>query len=279
MSKCNLEYTSKIISSIGDFLYFKDDKTKENLEAYVKVEVPGLNQEFSLEQYVATSSEFRMLLEKELEDYALTLSDFITDIDSKEVKMKSTISPNFSTYSIDSLFHTLPLAKANFEREMQTSIINNLVIGNKDNIRYTSSNGEVSTNFQNLKNDLFKKIQKFLGLEEQDLYDAKGNVISYSHYKHVIGLLDNHFFKGKYSLITTTSNKKGIPDLAIDINKNADIFEAYNAGILLVNFDSIIKDYFSGIIGINYDLFNNLQSNLDSSDKYIKKIEGIKTEY
>lgn len=286
MSKCNLDYIDKILGAIEVFLFSDGEKTLQNLENHVKRVIPGLNQEFSLETYFVSSVDFKEAFENQAELYGVNITDFIKDIDSVNVKAKSNIAPNFSSNKITDLFHTLPLVRANFESSMNSDILREIIIGKGDSKNYVSTDAEVSNNLASLKDKLFRQIQQFLiknGLlttAEQPLYNENNDVIDYNYYRQVMMMLDNYFFSGeKYPLIKTYSNKKGIPNLALDINTNTDLFNAYNAGILLSNFDTVLQEYFSGIIDINYNLFNNLRANLEEGNKYSLKIEGLKTAY
>ena len=217
--------------------------------------------------------------------FALPLNDFIKKAKTTTSAAKSNVAPNFSSSRITDLFHTLPLIKANFEGKANKLILGSILIGDKSSDKFVTTDTEVSDNFTKLKNDLFIDIQKFLidqGLlkkEVANLYNEKKDVINYAYYKKVMNLLDNHFFTSeRYSLIDTFSKKK-IPNLTNNTTKDADVINAYNAGILLSNFDTVLQEYYSGIIDINYNLFNNLRSNIGKDNKYTLKIEGLKTDY
>ncbi len=291
MSKCDLQYVQRILGAVEDFLVYEDNRTLENLEAYVKREVPELGQDFSLETYFVNSPEFKQTFEMQSELYGLPIGDYIKEKDSISVRTKSNIAPNFTSSQISDLFHTLPLVKANFEDQMNGDILKEIFIGKKTSNKYVSSDIEINENLITLKNRLFLQIQKFLianksvgGLSKSDikpLYNNSNDVEDYAYYQRVMLLLDDYFFKNetKFKLITTYSNKKGIPNLSMDISTNEDMFNAYNAGILLSNFDTVIQEYFSGIININYNLFNNLRTNVSEGSKYTLKITGLQTEF
>lgn len=285
MSKCNLDYVNKILNVIDDFLFSKQNRTLESLEAYVKAEVPELEGDFLLEAYF-TNKDFKESFELQASLYGLDITEFIKDLDSINVKTKNNIAPNFSSSKITDLFHTLPLVKLNFESELNGNILREILIGDGSSKSYVSSNSEISSNLASLKNRLFDNIQRFLikkGIlttDVESLFTEDGDVTDYNHYKKVMMMLDDYFFSGEnFPLIKTYSNKKGIPSLPEDLVANSDIFDAYNAGVLLSNFDTVMQEYFSGIIDINYNLFNNLRSNLEEEDKYKLRIEGLKTEY
>jgi len=286
MSKCNIDYISQIINAIDDYFSENKDGNLENLELYVKEEVPRLEGDFSLDTYFVNSQEFKNQFNTVLKSYGLVLSSFVKDLDSKEVHTKSNITQNFSSGNIASLFHTLPLVRSNFERISTEKILNSIFIGSKDDINFVQNNSEITNNISKLKSELFEDIQKFLIKnnvlvgEVKPLYNSHYDVVDYAYYQRVMGLLDAYFFSGKiFKLIKTYSNKRGIPNLSLNTISNEEIFDAYNAGILLSNFDTVLAEQFSGIININYNLFNNLRSSIDKEDKYTLKIQGLKTEY
>jgi len=283
--QCNPEYLSKIISTLEDYFYFEENINSENLENYVKSKVKGVSLDFSLQTWYWNSEEFKDAFNNFMVAFALPLNDFIKKAKTTTSAAKSNVAPNFSSSRITDLFHTLPLIKANFEGKANKLILGSILIGDKSSDKFVTTDTEVSDNFTKLKNDLFIDIQKFLidqGLlkkEVANLYNEKKDVINYAYYKKVMNLLDNHFFTSeRYSLIDTFSKKK-IPNLTNNTTKDADVINAYNAGILLSNFDTVLQEYYSGIIDINYNLFNNLRSNIGKDNKYTLKIEGLKTDY
>lgn len=285
MNTCDLNYIGEINAKIDAFFFVeKKDFSLSNLEKYVKEKIPALKQDFSLETYIVNSKEFRESFEDTLNMYNVPMENYVKNLESTSVKTKSNITTNFSSINISDLFHTLPLAKSKFEGDLHAKIIKEIIIGGKDSIKYVSSNEEINTNLSNLKNDLFKSIQKFLIDEEkltgkiEDLYDENMDLVNYPYYRKVMTLLDDYFFSNEnYPKIKTYSGKR-IPNLTMDIGASGYIFEAYNAGVLLSNFDSVLQEYYSGILDINYNLFNNLRTNT-GENKYTLKIEGLKTEY
>lgn len=290
MNICNLEYANNIVSSIEEFLYFsnieefKNNKDIKILEQYVEKNVEELRN-FNLSDYLASSDDFKSTIEYLFDSYDLVMSDFVSDITSSIVKSKSNISPNFSSTEVVDLFHTLPLIKADFENKINGSIIKEILIGDPKNNKYVSSNEEITQNLSILKNKAFREIQQFLKSKNLlkrniiDLYNDKNNIVDYSAYKEVINTLDKYFFSGEnFAMIDTYSGKR-IPNLDMKINSSEDILNAYYNGILLSNFDSVVSTYYEGILDVNYNMFNDLRSNLNSENKYELKIKGIKTDY
>lgn len=284
MNLCNLEYIYDITNAIEMFFELETDQSLQNLEKYVKGEIPGLNQDFSLETYIANSFDFKENFQAIVELHELSLAEYLPNLNSAQARTKSNITPNFSSSKISDLYHTLPLVKEHFEGMVNSSVIKEIIIGDKKSKTYVETDEEVSANISSLKNRLFNTIQDFLSkkgiLKEEikPLYNENGDLNDYSHYKRIMNMLDHYFFNAQnFTLIPTYSGKK-IPNIDMDITVENQILEAYNAGAFLSNFDTVLAEYFSGIVDINYGLFNNLRTNT-GSNKYRLKIEGLKTEY
>lgn len=283
MDQCKIEHSGEIIRSIQAFLYRPGKKNLETLQYYVKAQVPSAG-DFDLSQSVATDEVFKKSVERLLQQYGLPLSDFVTNVTSSIVHTKSNAAIHFTSTEILDMFHTLPMAKTIFEGKVNSDIIRETIIGSGDKKTYVLTNEEVTRNLSNLKEKLFKQIQDFLISKKiidspaQELFTKKGEVKDYAYYTKVMRKLDSYFFRGEnFSLINTYNNQK-IPNLSIESKEGEEILDAYNAGIFLNNFDSVISTYFGGIIDINYTMFNDLQAT-SKLPKYSIKIEGLKTEY
>ena len=283
MDQCKIEHAGDIIRSIQAFLYRSGKKDLKTLESYVKIRVP-LAGDFSLAQTVSTDKIFKKDVEKVLQQYGMVLSDFVKDMTSSIVKTKSNAAINFTSPEIVDMFHTLPMVKSAFESKITSDIIRETIIGSKDSKTYVSTNDEVTRNLSNLKEKLFSQIQDFLIKKKvitgpiQKLFTQKGEVENYAYYTSVMRKLDVYFFKSEnFSLIKTYSGQS-IPNLAIETKEDEETLDAYNSGIFLNNFDSVISTYFSGVIDVNYTMFNDLQAT-SKVPKYSVKIEGLKTDY
>lgn len=283
MDQCKIEHAGDIIRSIQAFLYRSDKKDLKTLESYVKIRVP-LAGDFSLAQTVSTDKIFKKDVEKVLQQYGMVLSDFVKDMTSSIVKTKSNAAIHFTSTEIIDMFHTLPMVKSAFESKITSDIIRETVIGSKDSKTYVSTNDEVTRNLSNLKEKLFSQIQDFLIKKKvitgpiQKLFTQKGDVENYTYYTSIMKKLDVYFFESEnFSLIKTYSGQS-IPNLAIETKEDEETLDAYNSGIFLNNFDSVISAYFSGVIDVNYTMFNDLQAT-SKVPKYSVKIEGLKTDY
>lgn len=280
MDQCKIERSKDILNSIEDLLYFKENVTLEDLEDTVQIEVSDIG-DFKLAQYVASSTEFKESLEKLLRQYNLNLSQILPDVVSSIVTTKSNVASNFNSVEILDMFHTLPMIRSAFEGKVNAEVIKKVLIGNKNSKTYVQTDEEVTRNLTDLKNELFKEIQEFLiskrllSGKPKVLIDSQGGIKDYAYYIQVMQQLNKYFFEDtNFSMISTYNGKK-IPDITVD---STDIVNAYNAGVFLNNFDSVISNYFEGIVDINYLDYNNLQTTT-SDPKYKKKIEGLKTDY
>lgn len=282
MNQCKLENAENIITEIKNFLFDTElDINPENIEEYVKAEIPNIG-DFSLNTY-ALDPGFKESLKEALNDAGFELSDVITDKTSKQVQTKSNVAPRFESTSIVDMFHTMPLVKALFENYVNGKVITASYIGGAESDHFVNSDDELNEYLADFKEELFETIQKFLISKNeisgkvQKLYGENGEVLDYGHYSYVMKKLNSHFFNSnKYSKIKTYSGKD-IPNLDLD-KTNGNVLDAYNAGIILNNFDSVLISYFKNIINIDYRYFNNLQST-SKDPKYKVKIKGIGTEY
>ena len=285
MSVCSLENIDEISDAIVEYFELRkitpDTYNTEKLEKFVADELDFPY--FKLKEYLKLpegEEEAIRLFDRYLNS---NVSDFVSGTSVKDIT-KSNVSKEFSSNSVTDLFHTLPLAKSYFEGEVNGKIIKEILIGDASKDTYVANSMELSANLNNLKNKLFIDIQKFLigtgdltNSETFDLYDDKGNVKDYDFYKAVMNKLNDYFFNGVYNTVEYNGIK--VPNINDDLNTSKHIYDAYNAGILLSNFDSVLNTYFHGLVDINFNYFNNLTSNIGSGDKYTLKIEGIKTAY
>lgn len=288
MSTCTIEMAAKISSSMQEYFELeapdKDNFVLAHFDNFISTEQNIPN--FTTAEYIKLSSELDKTVSNLFTNRLLTeVSAILADTSVKKVIPKSNVVKEFSSNTIVDLFHALPLAKSYFEGSVNGKILKEILLGASTATTYVSTSAELTANLNNLKNNLFKEIQQFLidkklisNSEVFDLYDKQGNVISYDNYKHVMNTLSNYFFRGSFDMITSSTNKK-IPNLTADFQLERDIYDAYNAGILLSNFDSMLNVAFAGLVDVNFNFFDNLTSNIGTNDKYTLKIEGIKTAY
>lgn len=207
------------------------------------------------------------------------------------IKRIHNIVSNFQSAGVTDLFHQMHVAKQFFQQETSRMILNAVLIGDSEVKTYVKNNNEVNDNIKALKNNLFETIVRYLdskGLlksNRNQYFNNKGEFIgklysngkltNYKLYKRTIDLLDVEFFKNstEKSLLG-----KNLPTLSPNLTQYSSRvkLEAYNAAVLLVNFDNVISKYFSNILSINYSQFNEFD---ESKEKYQLKSKGFETPY
>ena len=215
----------------------------------------------------------------------------------KEDKKVNNINTIFTSSFIPNLFETLHVAESYFEQQAKELITIATKIGYGD--KYVSSNVELNNNIKILKNDLFEKIVRFLRnrgvkldydkyfkddifLESAKLYS--GNVFNnYDLYKEVLKTLEHYLLGDNNQKAILSSRGAYIPNIKGDIRKALDrqVFDAYNAAIILSNFDNIMEKYFGNSISLDYSAYNNFVDPTNNSfkGKYQIKESGEKVPY
>lgn len=205
----------------------------------------------------------------------------------------TTVVVNLSASNPHTLFTNIPIAYKYFEQQVNAYIGEAIYIGRPEAEHYANPS-ELEANIQSLKNSLFKEIITFLSKygENTDKYKkllesskeirlfVNGNFHKKnydSHYKAVLTDI-NEYLTGRGSeTITISSTGQKIPMLYGEFDNTLDLakMNVYNATVLLVNFDSIVKYLMKGILDVNSTKINNLAA----KDVYIQKVKGIFTEY
>ena len=160
MSVCSLERQEEIIGTV-DYYFIDNSESFTNisdLNEYLANEL-GIENFDIRSVYNDFTDENKDLLNDLFLDYiGKPSSDFISEGGISSIIPKSTIKSNFNSIEVIDLFHTLPIAKAYFEGEMNSKIISNVLIGGKDLDHYVSSDSELTNNLNKLKYDLYRKI-------------------------------------------------------------------------------------------------------------------------
>lgn len=203
----------------------------------------------------------------------------------------SNVHSNFTTPNISTLFYTLHVASQYFRQSINNKIMSAVYIGDPKLKVYPNNNADLNKNINNLKNDLFKTIIDFLvaegGFNKDDYYDGeifKTNLfkngifnkqVYEKEYLKIIKAIEEKLL-GKEDYIIYESTGQKIPNLKGSIlNARArKQFDAYNAAVLLLNFDAVIATTFKDILSVNPTAFNSFDTPVEGF-KYTKKVKGL----
>lgn len=211
---------------------------------------------------------------------------------SKKNSFRNNEVDHFTSPLLSELFHTLHIAKGYFEGEALRWIGEVGILSDENATDYALNNYAINENIRNLKNKLFKTIVDYLivnkKLEKSDYYDGDtfiGNLYNgssfnrtmFEPYSNVLNLLFKHLIDldGKISF---ENGSKYIPNLSGDISKNRAKYDAYNAAIMLSNFDDVIVWKGRNTIDVDFSTFNSFEFAPGvAAYKYTLKTSGEKT--
>lgn len=287
MSVCGFNKQQEIYDAIEDF--FIEEPIEITIEALDKhVNAYTGESDFSFSQFMGSGIENDITnnINELFEAFNITLVDLMKSTQSIVLNSKANVIEKLSSDNFIELFHTLPMAKSYFENSSKIQIMQALLIGNSNSKTFVQKDSELSENIHQLKKDLFDSIVKFLKEKniiaisaKYKLYN-KDNLVNYNDYKKVMNLLKDYFFSGENFKLIESYSGSVIPNLTADITKNKSLYDVYNAGILLANFDNVIKKYFSGLINMDYKKINSLDNPVGGTEnRYKIQIEGMKTLY
>jgi hypothetical protein len=292
MNVCSPQVQNKIIAK----MYKTRGLTLEGLLSIIRED--KLLSNYTFEQ---TLNEFdqrnRDILQKVLNSLGyksdLSISQNIEEAAFIITKKVHNINTKFRSTNVTEMFSGMNLAEKYFMQELNNKVIKATVLGQEDSPFLVRNNLELNINLRQLKNEAFKTIVEWLNntgnlkdpaefydgnVFKKPLYNANGKVLNYDLYNTILKTFESLIFKD----VITTSTGKVIPNLYIDANlqNSKELLDAYNAALLLSNFDNIINKYFPNIIKIDYTKFNELESvNINGKDKYSLKIDGKKEMY
>ena len=299
MITCNIDIQQRLLS------FFKRNKysTEKDIVDFAK----AFTNNSEINSLSTLISSFTGQSKQDLKDFLAANGLFNEKM--KEVvtttSFVSNIESNFTLAPIDPLFSTFHVAKSYFESSSNNLIMTASYVGDEADSNYPKSSANFNTNLNRLKNTLFKTIIDYLikhgKLTESDYYDSKeyagktfkvftkdlysldgfNQVVYETHYRKVIKTLED-FLLGpskEYAMALPILGRY-IPKLKGDILKASDRekFDAYNAAVLLLNFDAILLKKYKDIVEVNLSKFNSFEVPL-AGDKYIKKVKGLVTEY
>lgn len=299
MITCSIDIQEKLLNFLKKLGYTHKEDIINFSRSFSK------NQEIdSIENLIESFTNQKENLKTYLHSIGIIIKENTVRVPKKALSV-SNIDSNFTMVPIDPLFTTLHVAKGYFDQSSNHLIMSALYIGDESNSKYPNTNKELNININNLKNKLFKTIIDYLinkgKLAKEDyysevqwgeetiqkftknLFDTTGfnKTVYNSEYRKVIKLLETLLLgdSDENAIVLKSSGRK-IPNLSGNIRKPSDRmkFDAYNAAVLLLNFDSIILQEYKGIIDLNKTSFNAFEPPMDGV-KYFKKVKGLVTEF
>lgn len=220
----------------------------------------------------------------------------INKLKNRKPKSATDIDSIFSSPIIDDLFDSLHIARQYFKNKATRMLSEASVLNEKHQPTYTEKNSDLNKNIKRLKNELFETIVRFLknnGVElDYDkyfsndkfiatLYGTTWNFHNYNLYKEAIKALEQFLLGPNNENAMTTLSKHIIPNIRGDIRNAVDRskFDAYNAAIMLANFDSIVTKFFGKTLTVDYSAFNDFSDGVSKEGKYLIKRKGDAEEY
>ena len=220
----------------------------------------------------------------------------INKLKNRKPKFATDIDSIFSSPIIDDLFDSLHIARRYFKNKATRMLSEASVLNEKHQPTYTEKNLDLNNNIKRLKNELFETVVRFLknnGVElDYDkyfsndkfiatLYGTTWNFHNYNLYKEAIKALEQFLLGPNNENAMTTLTKHTIPNIRGDIRKAIDRskFDAYNAAIMLANFDSIVTKFFGKNLTVDYSAFNDFSDGVSKEGKYLIKRKGDSEEY
>ena len=249
---------------------------------------------YTFEQLELKSEEadiYRRLFEEEL-----TKADLLVKADKIERRRLHTVNAvsEFSAADPNTLFHSLSTARLYFEKEVDKKAKEYMFEQGLGT--YINDNKFINIQLKILKNDLFKDVVDFLirknVLNKKDYYQTVGktdifavnlfnpnnwtfNTRSYPIFKDVLKKLHKELLRSEGYV---EFNKRRIPNIQGTIAKNKDVYDVYNAAVLLSNFDNIMLKRLGRIIDVNGSVFNSFEDPTQGN-KYVFKPKGKVEEY
>ena len=129
---------------------------------------------------------------------------------------KSNVIEEISSLEVSDLFHGLEIDKMYFEGYVREIVINNFLYGKPDQKGFVESDEQLTKNFVDLKNTIYKEIQEFLikkniisHRDVRDLYSDMYAVKDYTNYRNIMEQVKDYFFNNNdFELIQSYTGKK-----------------------------------------------------------------------
>lgn len=299
MITCNIDVQGKLLNFLKQLRFTNPKDIIKFAKTYTKID--GI---ISIDTLVDSFTDKQEDLKEFLQSVGVNTKETVKRA-PKKVLSVSNIESNFTMVPVDSLFTTLHVAKQYFDQSSNHMIMSALYIGDPTNTKFPNTNKELNANINTLKNNLFKTIVDYLITKNvlvsgdyytetewdgkiiqkfnQNLYSPAGfnKAVYNAQYRKVMGLFETHMLGASgETAITLKASGRTIPNLKGNILKASDRakFDAYNAAVLLLNFDSYLLKNYKGVIDLNQTVFNSFEAPLDGN-KYFKKVKGLINEY
>ena len=280
MANCELIKISEVIDLID--LKAPILKNADKLSEFIELKLgTNLLEYFTYLKESNNTSALNELIEA-FDYYEIPINDFITDVPVSEIGFKNAISSNLRSSEVTDLFHTMSVAKNYFEQQMIGRVIGAITVGDVNDDRYVNNGEALNTNIKSLKEELFQTLLNYVGMSNPTLKlykeDGKFNEDAYGIFKNAVKTLETKL----YDETTRESyNGRKIPNLRGSIlnEKDRQKFDAYNAAIMLINFDNVIKKLLPKVLKVDYSVFNKFNDSVANAFKYSLKADGEHTVY
>ncbi len=297
---CSPNLQGRVVSKLETKLENGSFSSWENALEYVRsllgndYNLKKIKEEFTESSYNRIEKVFKRL------NYNFNASD--PQIRKKVISKKvSNVKSIFNSPLIVDLFSDYHVAKKYFEKRLNQQFVEAVIFNPEEDEKgnpietYVRGDFDVNNNIKSLKNKLFKTIVDYLKelgkidniskyyKEDKfiaNLYDFRGNFKNYDLYKDTLKILEETLLgKNNVNAVVNIFDQI-IPDLTGSISNINDRLklDAYNAAILLVNFDNILYKYYNNVIKIDVKYFNDFNYG-GSSSKYSLTPKGKSTEY
>ena len=306
-NKCDISLQSKLLSRLSKSIVKSDGKEAKVTSWESALELVRFTLKNNSYTLANLKNEFEPSIYEKIENIFRSLNyDFSAS--KKQIKdaisnrTTSNINIVFNSPLITSLFSNFHVAEKYFEKRLNHKIVEAVILGFDTDDQgnpiktYVSSNSQLNENIKTLKNKLFKDIVDYLinlgAIKDEskyykeekfiaNLYDFSGKFKNYDLYKSTLKLLESVMLGGdSYDNSVKNIFDEWIPDLTANITSVSDRLklDAYNAAVMLVNFDNILNKYYNKFIWIDPRYFNDFQYRGDDA-KYKIKPEGQLEEF
>ena len=287
--KCTINQKTKILEQIEDLLLFSNAPTKESIESEIR---QSGESEFTFSGFLSNLSEEEITnLTDIIESLGVSSSDFFTKNNIIITRNVSAVIPELTNHGdVLSIFHNQPHLSVQFTNWVIPRFANATFIGDKDSDSFVKFDTEVSRNMNQLKEDSFSEIVKFLkntkvngkfllpSNKEYKLFGTN-NSVNYQDYMAVMKIAGNYFMNPD-NFAQTPSYIEGRSFPLMGLSTNKGIIEAYFSTILLNNFDFVLNQLGTGVtVDMKFIGTFNFHEDSQNNPKYSRKAQGLHMDY